>query len=156
VVKKKKQVKKVLKKVSSKKSSSKKKVKKKPVKKKTSKEKKKKQGKVVKRAKKRVKPEDIKEVDEDFFQLNLTEDMMKLIRDIAGENGLRISELLLKVKILDEFKIAEKLDLEVNYVRSLLYELYSKKIVSYSKARDKKKGWWIYSWTIHPKRIVQL
>lgn len=83
-------------------------------------------------------------------------DVKNMVQEIAGLQGFKIVELLVKKKKIDEFKISSNLKLEVNFVRSLLYKLYSKKIVSYSKERDLKKGWWIYSWEIHPKKIKDL
>jgi transcription initiation factor TFIIE subunit alpha len=79
-----------------------------------------------------------------------------VLMKMVGPHGLEIVEILLKYKKMDEFKLSSKIKLDVNFVRSLLYKLYSKKIVSYSKKRDQKKGWWIYSWEIHANRILEL
>ncbi len=83
-------------------------------------------------------------------------DVKNMVQEIAGLQGFKIVELLVKKKKIDEFKISSSLKLEVNFVRSLLYKLYSKKIVSYSKERDLKKGWWIYSWEMHQEKIKDL
>lgn len=74
----------------------------------------------------------------------------------VGGQGIEMIQILLKKGTIDEFSLAEKLDIQVNVTRSLLYKLYSHKIVSFTKERDEKKGWWIYSWSIHPERIVEL
>lgn len=84
------------------------------------------------------------------------EDVKELIEEIAGMHAVKVINLLASKTILDEFKISSSLKLEVNFVRSLLYKLYEKKIVSFSKERDSKKGWWIYSWTLHIKKIIEL
>ncbi len=83
------------------------------------------------------------------------EDVQQLIEEIAGFHGMRVVKLLTNKAILDEFKISSSLKLEVNFVRSLLYKLYEKKIVSYTKERDNKKGWWIYSWKLHLDKIIE-
>lgn len=84
------------------------------------------------------------------------ESVYNLLFNLVGEQGLKLVELLLKRGTTDEFTLADKLDIQVNVVRSMLYKLYSQKIVSFTKERDEKKGWWIYSWSIHPKRIIEL
>ena len=38
----------------------------------------------------------------------------------------------------------------------MLYKLYEYKLVSFSRERDKKKGWFIYSWIAHPDRLKEL
>ncbi|HDQ60024.1 MAG TPA: hypothetical protein ENN30_02415 [Candidatus Woesearchaeota archaeon] len=77
--------------------------------------------------------------------------------EIAGEDGLRIFVELLKIKgEIDEFTLAEKAELQINYARSLLYKLYEQKLVAFSRERDKKKGWFIYSWQAFPEKIKEL
>jgi transcription initiation factor TFIIE subunit alpha len=72
----------------------------------------------------------------------------------AGEEGLKIYKYLVNLfKEVDEFTLADKVDLQINFVRSLLYKLYDLKLVSFSRERDKKKGWFIYSWQSHPDRL---
>ncbi len=80
----------------------------------------------------------------------------EFLLDFIGEEGVGIIELLAEKGVVDEFQIADLLDKEVNSVRSLLYKLYSKKIVSYTKERDDEKGWWIYSWQLHLQKILSL
>ena len=82
--------------------------------------------------------------------------VQEVLMKMVGPHGLGIVLILLRRRIMDEFKLSSRLKLDVNFVRSLLYKLYSRKIVSYSKKRDQKKGWWIYSWEIHPNKIVEL
>jgi transcription initiation factor TFIIE subunit alpha len=84
------------------------------------------------------------------------ESVHNFLFNLVGGQGIEMIEILLKQGTIDEFSLAEKLDIQVNVARSLLYKLYSQKIVSFTKERDEKKGWWIYSWSIHPKRIVEL
>jgi len=84
------------------------------------------------------------------------EGLRNFVLNIVGDRGMKLVDFLIKHGVTDEFTIAEKLDEQVNVVRSLLYELYSHKIVSYTKERDEKKGWWIYSWSIDPLKIADL
>ena len=80
----------------------------------------------------------------------------ELILSIAKEDGLDLAKLLNKLGKIDEFSLAEKFGKDVNYVRSLLYNLYEYKIVSYSRKRDPKKMWWIYYWEINKSRVNEL
>jgi transcription initiation factor TFIIE subunit alpha len=84
-------------------------------------------------------------------------DAREFIMSIAGENGLKVYEYLIRAgKEIDEFTLADKVGLQVNFVRSLLYKLYEHKLVSFSRERDKRKGWFIYSWSANPDRLKEL
>ena len=76
------------------------------------------------------------------------------LQTVVDEKGVELIRIMLKKKHMGEFKLAAKLNLKVNKVRSLLYKLYSKKIVSYTRKRDKRKGWYIYTWKLEPSKIV--
>lgn len=72
-----------------------------------------------------------------------------------GDEGLILIELLFKGnKYVSEFTLAERSAIYVNTVRSLLYKLYENKIVSYSRKREKTRGWYIYSWKFNPEKLV--
>ena len=81
-------------------------------------------------------------------------DATDLILSTASEEGMKVFEFLLNhAKEIDEFSLADKVKLQINFVRSLLYKLYELKLVSFSRERDKKKGWFIYSWQSHADRL---
>ncbi len=85
------------------------------------------------------------------------EDVKELIREIAGEEGYFVFSYLLKKKNeIDEFTLSENLDIQVNKLRSILYKLYNKGLVKFSKKRDKKKGWFIFSWSANPTQLLYL
>ncbi len=74
-----------------------------------------------------------------------------------GEEGLELVEILFKSKkYVSEFVLAEHTGIYVNTVRSLLYKLYENKIVSYTRKREKSRGWYIYSWMLHPEKLLDL
>lgn len=85
-------------------------------------------------------------------------EVKKLIVDLAGEEALPVVKLLLRQKTMDENKIAKKIKtmINVNQVRAIMYKLYTRRIVEPSRRRDRKKGWWIYSWTIIPEKIFEI
>jgi len=84
------------------------------------------------------------------------DDVIKIILDIGGEEGLKIIKHLSENKFISEFVLARKVGIEINPVRSILYKYYTHRIVHYERTRDKRKGWWIYHWKLIPERIIFL
>lgn len=78
-----------------------------------------------------------------------------LILDAAGEVGLKVAKKLPIEGKLSEFKLAERLGMDVNDVRSILYKLYNRNFVSYDKRRDEEKGWYIYHWKLLKKNLIE-
>ncbi|MFQ5474548.1 MAG: hypothetical protein ACE5DM_01800 [Candidatus Nanoarchaeia archaeon] len=77
----------------------------------------------------------------------------EVVTQIAGSDVLDLVKLLKNKKNISEFKLAEALGEEVNIVRNKLYRLYHFNLVSFTRRKDKKKGWYIYYWTFKPKQI---
>jgi transcription factor E len=81
-------------------------------------------------------------------------EVMKFIKEHTGEEGYVVYDFLVKIgRDVDEYTLADKVNLQINFVRSLLYKLYAHKLVSFFRERDKKKGWFIYSWEAHPEKL---
>lgn len=79
-----------------------------------------------------------------------------LLKEIAGSDTIPLLNYI-KGKInVSEFKIAEKLEINVNQVRNMLYRLGQYNLVSSLRKKDKKKGWYIYYWTFHDKEARSL
>jgi len=77
--------------------------------------------------------------------------MDELICSIAGEDVPPLIALLKNKRNVSEFKLAEALNVTVNQVRNMLYRLYNHNLVSFVRKKDKKKGWYIYYWTLKMK-----
>lgn len=77
----------------------------------------------------------------------------EVVTEVAGEDVLPLVKLLKNKKNVSEFKLAEALKLEVNATRNMLYRLYHANLVSFTRRKDKKKGWYIYYWTFKIKQI---
>ena len=71
----------------------------------------------------------------------------ELVKEVAGEDTLVLVRLILGKENVSEFKIAEKLNITVNQVRNMLYRLNEHDLVSFTRKKDKEKGWYIYFWT---------
>ncbi|MFC1685897.1 hypothetical protein ACFLZZ_02635 [Nanoarchaeota archaeon] len=74
--------------------------------------------------------------------------LKELVSKIAGKNTEPIVDIIATNKPVNEFKIAEKLELTINQTRNILYKLSAHSIVSFVRKKDARKGWYIYSWVI--------
>jgi len=79
-----------------------------------------------------------------------------LIHEIAGEQAVPIIEYLKNRKNVSEFTIADKVKLDMQTTRNLLYTLNSHNVATYIRRKDRKKGWYISYWTFNRKRVREL
>ncbi len=86
-----------------------------------------------------------------MLQIKLLHD---LVEEIAGENTGRIVEILFKKKDVNEFLIAKKMELTINQVRNILYKLSADNLVSFIRKKDKRRGWYIYYWTLNTEKCL--
>lgn len=79
-----------------------------------------------------------------------------VVTEVAGEDVLPLVKSLKNKKNVSEFKLADALEQEINIVRNQLYRLYHANLVTFTRRKDKKKGWYIYYWTFKIKQIKHL
>lgn len=83
----------------------------------------------------------------------------KLIREsfveIAGKQAEPLVDFLDDKKYMNEFLIAKKLDLPINQTRNILYKISEFGLVSSTRKKDKKKGWYTYSWKIEELKSLE-
>jgi transcription factor E len=77
-----------------------------------------------------------------------------LVEEMAGEGTGRIVEILFKKRDVNEFLIAKKMELTINQVRNILYKLSADNLVSFIRKKDKRKGWYIYYWTLNTEKCL--
>ncbi len=75
----------------------------------------------------------------------------ELISNLAGDDVPPLISILKNKKNISEFKLAEDLNITVNQIRNMLYRLHKHNLVSFIRKKDKKKGWYIYYWTLDLK-----
>lgn len=92
----------------------------------------------------------------DNIMVEFSEMITRLVRDVAGEEGVSLLNILEDRENVSEFDLAEQLSLNVNKVRNLLYRLYSYNLVFSSRKKDSQKGWYIYYWTFNFKHAKDL
>lgn len=77
----------------------------------------------------------------------------ELVTTIVGEDVLPLVHILRNKDNISEFKLAEMLNITVNQVRNMLYRLNEQNLVNFIRKKDKKKGWYIYYWSINKKSV---
>jgi transcription factor E len=77
-----------------------------------------------------------------------------LVEEMAGEDTGRIVDILFGKKDVNEFLIAKKMELTINQVRNILYKLSADGLVSFIRKKDKRKGWYIYYWTLKTEKCL--
>ena len=75
--------------------------------------------------------------------------------EIAGKQAEPLIDFLDGKKYMNEFIIAKKLDLPINQTRNILYKISEFGLVSSTRKKDKKKGWYTYSWKIEELKSLE-
>lgn len=89
--------------------------------------------------------------------MKLTDKLVdEMIADMFGQELVPLVDLLKKEDNISEFKLADKLKLNINIVRNMLYKLNGSNFVFFTRKKDKQKGWYIYFWTLNRKHIMHL
>ncbi len=82
--------------------------------------------------------------------------LKQVVENVVGDPALKLVELLSDNKDINEFIIAKKLGLTINQTRNLLYKLSHLGILSSTRKKDKRKGWYIYFWTLNVLRSLEI
>ncbi|MCC6016508.1 MAG: hypothetical protein LM582_05640 [Desulfurococcaceae archaeon] len=87
----------------------------------------------------------------------MTEDLvLKVIEVLSGENARKIVELLIKNgKGMSDEEISNTLNLRVNDVRRILYDLASNGFVAYKRSSGENSRWYSYIWFTDKDMIMQ-
>jgi len=80
--------------------------------------------------------------------------LRSIVEHLAGKQAIPFVDLLYGKKDVNEFLIAKKLDLTINQTRNVLYKLSDFGLVSFIRKKDKRKGWYIYFWTLDISRSL--
>lgn len=85
-----------------------------------------------------------------------TKDMISEV--VCNLVGFDVDEMVKELITCDdysEFKLADILDLDVNAVRSMLYRLLEFNLSSFTRKKDRRKGWYIYYWTFEYVDLIK-
>ena len=80
--------------------------------------------------------------------------LKSLVEELAGESSGTIVDILFEKRDVNEFLIAKKMSLTINQVRNILYKLSAEGLVSFTRKKDKRKGWYIYFWTLNTEKCL--
>jgi transcription factor E len=82
--------------------------------------------------------------------------LKSIVENLTNKQSAEIVDLLADKKDVNEFIIANKLGLTINQTRNILYKLSDFGLVSFIRKKDKRKGWYIYFWTLNASRSLGL
>jgi len=80
----------------------------------------------------------------------------EVIEEITGSDVVPLFNLIKGKKAVSEFKLAEALNTTVNHVRNMLYRLNSYNLVDFVRKKDRRKGWYVYYWTLDMCKLRDL
>tara|TARA_Y100000310_G_C20473880_1_gene711429 strand:+ start:82 stop:855 length:774 start_codon:yes stop_codon:yes gene_type:complete len=82
--------------------------------------------------------------------------LKSIVEHLTNKSAVAIVDLLAGKKDVNEFLIAKKLELTINQTRNILYKLSDFGLVSFIRKKDKRKGWYIYFWTLNVYESLNL
>jgi len=83
----------------------------------------------------------------------LDEEFIKVASLFGGEDAVRVVKVLAKIKEGTDDVIAAESGVRLNTVRKILYKLYDHALVSATRIRDDKTGWYIFYWKLQPDQL---
>ena len=84
------------------------------------------------------------------------QDVEIVVAELAGQDVVPLLKALRNKSNVSEFSLATQIRKEINVTRNMLYRLYDHNLVSFTRKKDKKKGWYIYYWTFNVNRVEHL
>ncbi len=80
--------------------------------------------------------------------------LRNLVEKISGKQSVEVINLLLKKEGVSENILSKRTKMPVNEIRNILYKLSSEGIVFFNKKKDKRKGWFIYFWSLNQEKAL--
>ena len=86
----------------------------------------------------------------------MKEDIIDVVCEFVGQEALKPVIYLMGKSNVSEFIIAEDLNMEIHEMRTILYKCYEHNILTFTRKKDKKKGWYICYWDFNVEQIPYL
>ena len=83
----------------------------------------------------------------------LDEELIKIANLFGGEEAVTVVKSLRKLGEATDEIIANDCGIRLNTVRKVLYKLYDHGLVSCTRVRDEKTGWFIFYWRLQPDQL---
>lgn len=74
------------------------------------------------------------------------EPFIRIASMIGGDEYLKVARSLLKSEDATDEEIASSTGLRINMVRKVLYDLFGKALITGTRIKDERKGWFVYRW----------
>ena len=79
-----------------------------------------------------------------------------MIIEVSGPEGLKVYKLIKDKENVDEFIIADKLNITINQLRNMIYKFEKYNLVNSIRKKDRKKGWYVYFFTFNSKEAEKV
>ena len=83
----------------------------------------------------------------------LDEELIKVTNLFGGEEAVTVVKSLRKLGEGTDETITNDCAVRLNTVRKVLYKLYDHGLVSCTRVRDEKTGWFIFYWRLQPDQL---
>ena len=83
----------------------------------------------------------------------LDEELIKVANLFGGEEAITVVKSLKKLHEGTDEIISNDCGVRLNTVRKILYKLYDHGLVSCTRVRDEKTGWYIFYWRLQPDQL---
>ena len=83
----------------------------------------------------------------------MDEELIKVARFFGGEEAVKVVEVLQRKKEVTDEIITADTGIRLNTVRKILYRLYDHGLVSCTRVRDEKTGWFIFYWKLQTDQL---
>jgi transcription initiation factor TFIIE subunit alpha len=83
----------------------------------------------------------------------LDEELIKVARLFGGEEAVTVINILKKKSEATDETLANESAVRLNTVRKILYRLYDHGLVSCTRVRDEKTGWFIFYWKLQMDQL---
>jgi len=81
------------------------------------------------------------------------QDLVRLASFFGGEEAINVVRALAQAGTTTDDVIANTANVRLNTARKVLYKLYDHALVTCTKSRDEKTGWYIYHWKLQPDQL---
>ncbi len=85
----------------------------------------------------------------------LEKDIENVLTEIGSKEAYEVYKILKDKENVNEFIIAEKLKLTINQLRNIIYKFEQYNLITFTRKKDRKKGWYIYFFTLNKKQIEE-
>ncbi len=84
---------------------------------------------------------------------NHHDDLARLASFFGGEEAVNVVRALAQAGVTTDDVIANQANVRLNTARKVLYKLYDHALVTCTRSRDEKTGWFIYHWRLQPDQL---